>query len=143
MGRLIVLYDDNEITIDGNTTLSFTENVGQRYGLEKIVVAVAFVYISAVLPVTRLTVGMSSEWREVTATFGVSLRQFRMLKLSMTDQVLSLYGPPLVSDLPKQDQRNVSSLAQSSSLVFPTVILSQMFVPRTVYLRPWCSSGHR
>jgi transketolase len=30
-GKLIVLYDDNHITIDGDTNLSFTEDVGQRY----------------------------------------------------------------------------------------------------------------
>jgi transketolase len=31
LGRLIVLYDDNKITIDGSTDLSFTEDVGKRY----------------------------------------------------------------------------------------------------------------
>jgi transketolase len=31
LGKLIVLYDDNNITIDGNTNLSFTEDVGKRY----------------------------------------------------------------------------------------------------------------
>ena len=31
LGRLIVLYDDNRITIDGATHLSFTEDVGARY----------------------------------------------------------------------------------------------------------------
>jgi transketolase len=31
LGRLIVLYDDNNITIDGSTDLSFTEDVGKRY----------------------------------------------------------------------------------------------------------------
>lgn len=31
LGKLIVLYDDNSITIDGNTDLSFTEDVGKRY----------------------------------------------------------------------------------------------------------------
>ena len=31
LGRLIVLYDDNLITIDGSTDLSFTEDVGKRY----------------------------------------------------------------------------------------------------------------
>eukprot|EP01103_Thecamoeba_quadrilineata_P005570 TRINITY_DN15348_c0_g1_i1.p1 TRINITY_DN15348_c0_g1~~TRINITY_DN15348_c0_g1_i1.p1 ORF type:complete len:672 (-),score=120.14 TRINITY_DN15348_c0_g1_i1:69-2063(-) len=31
LGRLIVLYDDNEITIDGKTELSFTEDVLKRY----------------------------------------------------------------------------------------------------------------
>jgi transketolase len=31
LGRLIVLYDDNSITIDGETELSFTENVLGRY----------------------------------------------------------------------------------------------------------------
>lgn len=31
LGKLIVLYDDNKITIDGSTNLSFTENVGKRY----------------------------------------------------------------------------------------------------------------
>ncbi len=31
LGKLIVLYDDNSITIDGNTSLSFTENVLQRF----------------------------------------------------------------------------------------------------------------
>jgi len=31
LGKLIVCYDDNEITIDGNTNLSFTENVSMRY----------------------------------------------------------------------------------------------------------------
>ncbi len=31
LGKLIVLYDDNSITIDGSTDLSFTEDVGKRY----------------------------------------------------------------------------------------------------------------
>mmetsp|Transcript_32773 Transcript_32773/g.82262 ORF Transcript_32773/g.82262 Transcript_32773/m.82262 type:complete len:668 (-) Transcript_32773:98-2101(-) len=31
LGKLIVLYDDNRITIDGNTDLSFTEDVAKRY----------------------------------------------------------------------------------------------------------------
>ena len=31
LGSLIVLYDDNNITIDGGTELSFTEDVGKRY----------------------------------------------------------------------------------------------------------------
>ncbi len=31
LGRLVVLYDDNQITIDGGTDRSFTENVGGRF----------------------------------------------------------------------------------------------------------------
>jgi transketolase len=31
LGRLICLYDDNRVTIDGGTELSFTENVAQRF----------------------------------------------------------------------------------------------------------------
>lgn len=31
LGKLIVFYDDNNITIEGNTSLAFTENVGDRY----------------------------------------------------------------------------------------------------------------
>ncbi|GAB5354624.1 hypothetical protein AAMO2058_000134800 [Amorphochlora amoebiformis] len=31
LGKLIVLYDDNNITIDGETDLSFTEDVGKRF----------------------------------------------------------------------------------------------------------------
>ena len=31
LGRLICLYDDNHVTIDGGTELSFTENVSQRF----------------------------------------------------------------------------------------------------------------
>ncbi|GKT35569.1 Transketolase family like protein, partial [Aduncisulcus paluster] len=31
LGKLIVLYDDNGITIDGGTDRSFTEDVGDRY----------------------------------------------------------------------------------------------------------------
>mmetsp|Transcript_2411 Transcript_2411/g.2793 ORF Transcript_2411/g.2793 Transcript_2411/m.2793 type:complete len:695 (+) Transcript_2411:226-2310(+) len=31
LGKLILFYDDNNITIDGSTTLSFTEDVQQRY----------------------------------------------------------------------------------------------------------------
>ncbi len=31
LGKLIVCYDDNNITIDGSTDLSFTEDVGKRY----------------------------------------------------------------------------------------------------------------
>ena len=30
LGKLIVFYDDNEITIDGDTALSFTEDVYKR-----------------------------------------------------------------------------------------------------------------
>ena len=31
LGKIIVLYDDNDITIDGGTNLSFTEDVAKRY----------------------------------------------------------------------------------------------------------------
>ena len=31
LGKLIVLYDDNNITIDGGTDISFTEDVGKRF----------------------------------------------------------------------------------------------------------------
>jgi transketolase len=31
LGKLIVLYDDNDITIDGGTNLSFTEDVTKRF----------------------------------------------------------------------------------------------------------------
>ncbi|ANQ08910.1 Transketolase [Plasmodium coatneyi] len=31
LGRLILLYDDNKITIDGNTELSFTENIEKKF----------------------------------------------------------------------------------------------------------------
>jgi transketolase len=31
LGKLICLYDDNKISIDGSTALSFTEDVGQRF----------------------------------------------------------------------------------------------------------------
>ncbi len=31
LGRLIYLYDDNHISIDGNTSLAFTEDVGKRF----------------------------------------------------------------------------------------------------------------
>lgn len=31
LGRLIVLYDSNNISIEGNTRIAFTENVGERY----------------------------------------------------------------------------------------------------------------
>jgi transketolase len=31
LGKLVVLYDDNSITIDGDTSLSFTENTAQRF----------------------------------------------------------------------------------------------------------------
>jgi len=31
LGKLLYLYDDNRITIDGSTSLAFTENVGQRF----------------------------------------------------------------------------------------------------------------
>jgi transketolase len=31
LGKLIALYDDNHISIDGDTTVSFTEDVGMRY----------------------------------------------------------------------------------------------------------------
>lgn len=31
LSKLIVLYDDNEVTIDGGTSLAFTEDVGGRY----------------------------------------------------------------------------------------------------------------
>jgi transketolase len=31
LGRLIAFYDDNHITIEGETSLAFSENVGERY----------------------------------------------------------------------------------------------------------------
>ena len=41
LGKLIALYDDNHISIDGDTDVSFTEDVGKRfeaYGWQVIVV---------------------------------------------------------------------------------------------------------
>ncbi|MDX1387943.1 MAG: transketolase [Acidobacteriota bacterium] len=32
LGNLVVLYDDNQITIEGKTDLAFSEEVGERYG---------------------------------------------------------------------------------------------------------------
>ena len=31
LGKLIVLYDSNDISLDGPTSKAFTENVGARY----------------------------------------------------------------------------------------------------------------
>lgn len=31
LGKLICFYDDNEISIDGDTDIAFTEDVGKRY----------------------------------------------------------------------------------------------------------------
>ena len=31
LGKLIALYDDNKISIDGDTSISFTEDVSKRY----------------------------------------------------------------------------------------------------------------
>jgi transketolase len=31
LGKLIALYDDNHISIDGSTDISFTEDVGKRF----------------------------------------------------------------------------------------------------------------
>ncbi|NNF58295.1 MAG: transketolase [Rhodothermaceae bacterium] len=31
LGKLVVLYDDNHVTIDGDTSLAFSEDVGKRY----------------------------------------------------------------------------------------------------------------
>ena len=31
LGKLIMLYDSNDISLDGPTSLAFTENVAQRY----------------------------------------------------------------------------------------------------------------
>lgn len=31
LGKLIAFYDDNQISIDGNTDISFTEDVSKRY----------------------------------------------------------------------------------------------------------------
>ena len=31
LGKLIAIYDDNKISIDGHTDLAFTEDVGARY----------------------------------------------------------------------------------------------------------------
>jgi transketolase len=42
LGKLIALYDDNEITIDGSTEVSFTEDTIKRfqsYGWHTVVVA--------------------------------------------------------------------------------------------------------
>lgn len=41
LGNLIAIYDDNHISIDGNTNVAFTEDVAKRYeayGWEVIVV---------------------------------------------------------------------------------------------------------
>ena len=34
LGKLILFYDDNEITIEGNTEVTFKENVGARFAAQ-------------------------------------------------------------------------------------------------------------
>lgn len=61
LGRLIVLYDSNSVTIDGDTSLSFTENVIQRfnsYGWHTQTVKDGDRDLSAILQVGRAM----SEW---------------------------------------------------------------------------------
>lgn len=35
LGKLIALYDDNKISIDGNTDIAFTEDVAKRYEVRR------------------------------------------------------------------------------------------------------------
>jgi transketolase len=50
LGKLIAFYDDNQISIDGNTEISFTEDVSARY------VALGWQVLHVkVFPISRLT----------------------------------------------------------------------------------------
>lgn len=92
LGRLIVLYDDNNITIDGSTDLSFTEDVVKRYesygwevmtvtdveqNLEGLRTAVAAAKTSADKPTLikiRTTIGKGSLLEGSAATHGSPLK---------------------------------------------------------------------
>jgi len=92
LGHLIVLYDDNLITIDGSTDLSFTEDVGKRYeaynwhvqtvesvetsldDLRKAVDAAKAVTDKPSLIKIRTTIGYGSKLQGSAATHGAPLK---------------------------------------------------------------------
>ncbi len=92
LGRLIVLYDDNKITIDGSTDLSFTEDVGMRYesygwqvltvdnvesdvkGLREAVETAKATADKPTLIKVRTTIGYGSKNEGTAATHGAPLK---------------------------------------------------------------------
>jgi len=93
LGRLIVLYDDNLITIDGSTDLSFTEDVCKRYEaydwhvqtvdsvegsleeLRKAVLNAQGVTDKPSLIKIRTTIGFGSKLEGTAATHGAPLKK--------------------------------------------------------------------
>ena len=110
LGRLIVLYDDNQITIDGSTDLSFTENVQKRFeaqnwevlhvedgnnDIESILAAIVQAKLNKDQPTlirVRTTIGVDSSKAGSEKTHGSPLGPDEIKKIK------ELYGfDPLVS----------------------------------------------
>jgi len=66
LGRLIVLYDDNKISIDGPTSLAFTEDVNARFD-------VGSRTLSLMTLVSSLCSPVADRWSLVAETVGVWL----------------------------------------------------------------------
>jgi len=101
LGSLIVIYDDNKVTIDGPTQLSFTENVGLRYesygwyvqkvengdsDLKSIEVAIAKAKAHRTQPnliMLRTTIGYGSKKQGLSAVHGSALGEDDVANLKM------------------------------------------------------------
>ena len=113
LGRLIVLYDDNKITIDGSTDLSFTEDVGKRYesygwhvltvedvelnlkGLREAVATAQSVTDKPTLIKIRTTIGYGSLNEGSASTHGAPLKpddlsQAKTVRYGLPDEAFSV-----------------------------------------------------
>ncbi|KAL8433813.1 hypothetical protein Efla_005400 [Eimeria flavescens] len=98
LGRLIVLYDSNKITIDGDTALSFTENVLQRfaaYGWHTQTVKEGDLDVNAILQAIKKAKAVTDRPSiiEVHTTIGFG---------SLHEGTEKVHGAPLAADDIKQ-----------------------------------------
>jgi len=102
LGNLIVLYDDNKITIDGSTDLSFTEDVAKRYeaygwhvqtvdsvdgdltDLREAVATAKTVPDKPSMIKIRTTIGYGSKLQGTAATHGAPLKPDDMAQVKRT-----------------------------------------------------------
>jgi transketolase len=119
LGKLIVLYDDNHITIDGHTDLSFSEDVTKRYeaygwhtsivkdgdhdikAIEEAIEAAKKVTDKPSLIKVRLTIGFGSSFAESHKVHGSPLGPEEVAKVKTKfglDPNQQFFVPPQVAE---------------------------------------------
>lgn len=134
LGRLIVLYDDNNITIDGSTDLSFTEDVGKRYEA----------YGWQVLTVEDVQTSLSS-LRDAVAAAKAETEKPTLIKVKTTigygsrnEGQSSTHGAPLKAD-DLEMTKNSFGLPGDKSFYVPSDV-QEFYATRTKAVEQKCTS---